>query len=471
MKNKFLKDILFFGFGSLLSKLIIFFLLPLYTNKMTKSEFGLMELVNNYIVIIVPIISIQIAETSFRYILTTKKEKERKKLIFTFMVYPSILFSFFYFISGFTVLHFLEEQNFFRLNFNLLALCVFLVVYSSILKQITRGLDKSYVYSMSELIQTIALSASAITFVGFFDIGLKGYLYALAIGNFLSILYILIKINIKELFIINNIFNVNTIRILMYGIPLIPNVIANWLLNIADRLIIAKNFGLSDVALYALAFKYSTIFTIISSILIMSWQSRAIHIYNEQNKNKKESSEIFIQFLFFTTFLLFILILCAKSFMILTAPETYYFAWKYAILMLINSYILAFSSYYAASYIASLNTKKLFYSSLSIGTLNVLLNSFIIPSLGIIAGIFCTLISSTLLLLIRLNYSTKKIKIQYEFKKNLITFLLIIFSVIIVYLNINVFIETIIIVAIIIIYILLNIKFLKNMLKQFRQKE
>lgn len=470
MKNKFLKDIFLYGFGSIFSKLIVFLLLPLYTNQMTKNEFGLMELINNYIIIIVPIISIQIAETSFRYVLTTKIEEERKKLIFTFLTYPLILMLIFYFFGKYSLYYLVEKPNFFNINFDLFFLCVFFVVYSSILKQITRGLDKAFIYSMSELLQTIVLSVSAIVFIGFFDVGIKGYLYALLIGNFSSSIYILFRINIFKMFTVNNIFERKNLNILMYGIPLIPNVIANWLLNIADRLIIARHFGLSEVALYALAFKYSTIFTIISSILIMSWQSRAIHIYNQQNKSFKEPSDIFKQFFFIVTFILLILILCAKTFINITAPDTYYHAWKYAILMLLNSYILAFSSYYAASYIASLNTKKLFYSSLSVGTINVLLNSYIIPNFGIIYGILCTLISSFILLLIRFVYSSKKIKVNYDMNKNLISILLLVISSIFVYLNSNTLIEMTVILLIIIIYLLINGSLLKSTFRYFIQR-
>ena len=79
MNNKFkrlIKDIFIFSLGSLGSKLILFLLVPLYTNYLTKAEYGTAELVFTIAQLLIPIASVTIWNGLIRYGLMNSQQPE-----------------------------------------------------------------------------------------------------------------------------------------------------------------------------------------------------------------------------------------------------------------------------------------------------------------------------------------------------------------------------------------------------------
>ena len=111
MDNKFrvlLSDIAIFAIGSLLVKVIQFFLLPLYTIYMTTEEYGIAELTNNFSEFLFPIFSICIYEATFRYCVDSEDKGIRVlNNSFVVMTVSSIIIivisSFVYTIKGFDI--------------------------------------------------------------------------------------------------------------------------------------------------------------------------------------------------------------------------------------------------------------------------------------------------------------------------------------------------------------------------------
>lgn len=72
MNNKFtnlIKDTFLFSLGSLGSKLILFILVPLYTNYLTTAEYGSAELVFTVSQLIIPVVSVAIWNGVIRFAL------------------------------------------------------------------------------------------------------------------------------------------------------------------------------------------------------------------------------------------------------------------------------------------------------------------------------------------------------------------------------------------------------------------
>ena len=74
--SKLLKDTFIFSLGSLGSKLILFFMVPLYTNCLTAEAYGTADLVFTVGEFITPIISLVIFEGITRYTLSKEYRKE-----------------------------------------------------------------------------------------------------------------------------------------------------------------------------------------------------------------------------------------------------------------------------------------------------------------------------------------------------------------------------------------------------------
>lgn len=65
-KNLF-SDIAIFAAGNVLSKLVLFFLMPIYTSAMTSSEYGTGELIYNSVELMLPVVTLCLYEAVFRF--------------------------------------------------------------------------------------------------------------------------------------------------------------------------------------------------------------------------------------------------------------------------------------------------------------------------------------------------------------------------------------------------------------------
>ena len=62
-----IKNAMIFGLGNFVTKLIYFFLMPIYTVALRPSDFGIADLLNNSLQLIVPILTISISDAVFRF--------------------------------------------------------------------------------------------------------------------------------------------------------------------------------------------------------------------------------------------------------------------------------------------------------------------------------------------------------------------------------------------------------------------
>ena len=85
MKNKkqeLLKNTIIIFAGKVSTQLISFFLLPLYTAYLTTSQYGLVDLIQTYVTLFVPIITLETEMSIFRYLIERRgKDKDQDQRI------------------------------------------------------------------------------------------------------------------------------------------------------------------------------------------------------------------------------------------------------------------------------------------------------------------------------------------------------------------------------------------------------
>ena len=98
MKYKGLaKDTGLFAISTFASKLLVFFLTPLYTSVLSTEEYGIADLVTTIINTIYPILTLSISEATLRFAL--EKDISKNEVLCTsilFIVISNILILFFY---------------------------------------------------------------------------------------------------------------------------------------------------------------------------------------------------------------------------------------------------------------------------------------------------------------------------------------------------------------------------------------
>ncbi|EHL78621.1 lipopolysaccharide biosynthesis protein [Bacillus smithii] len=421
---QFIKNIVIYSVGALGSKLIAFFLLPLYTHTLPRKDFGFIELINTTLMVAIPIIGFQLSESAFRYLLDSKDLDDKKKIIsnsFFIVITSCVVFGILYKIASL----FTNITELFQNKGNLIMLLIFTTLWVGILKQIARGLEENIVFAFADIILTVSIGGLSYYFLYIKNWGLSGYFLSIILSNTFVILIIIIFCRLWRFIRISSISKSQTYLMLLYSIPFIPNIIAGWFMNASDRYFIAHYAGLNYVGLYSVAFKYSTILTILSGIIILAWQSYAVTNYHSRNANNS-FSRIFELYLFSLTLIFMVLIIIEKPLLKIMVSEEYINSWRYIPLLLGSSYALAMSSFFAVAYIVVKKTKNLFYSSILTGATNVILNLIFIPECGAIAAAYSTLFSTIILWIIRMIDTKKYFNIYINYKSIILNIIIII---------------------------------------------
>jgi O-antigen/teichoic acid export membrane protein len=69
--------------------------------------------------------------------------------------------------------------------------------------------------------------------------------------------------------------------LLRYGVPLVPVTLSYWVFTSADRLIVGKLSGLTDLGYYSVAVTVTMVFVLLSQAVSQAWLPRAIQLFEE----------------------------------------------------------------------------------------------------------------------------------------------------------------------------------------------
>ena len=83
MSRPFCKKNNFIFAGKVCTQLISFLLLPLYTSYLLTDEYGFVDLITTYVTLIVPIITMELEMSVFRYLVDCRKDKKETKRVFS----------------------------------------------------------------------------------------------------------------------------------------------------------------------------------------------------------------------------------------------------------------------------------------------------------------------------------------------------------------------------------------------------
>ena len=407
------KNTLVVSIGRICTQCISFLLLPLYTNKLTTEEYGVVDLLNTYITLLVPIIILEIQQAVFRFLIDNRKDEEEKSRLISTTLIISIIECFVYFLVYLLIGKFIKSQYKYFLASNVIA-----TVFSSIMLQISRGFGNNKTYTMGSFVTATTTIIFNVVFIVVFKWGAYGMLLASFIANILCSIYILIKLKIFKYCRFKYFDKEKLKQMLKYSVPLIPNAISWWIMSVSDRTIITAVLDIGMNGIYSAANKFSAIFSTISNIFSITWtESTSMHI-NDSDGAKYFSNVINKVFKFFSCLCIGMISVIPFVFSILIGKnysEAYY---QIPILLLgglCNSMVLLLSSIY----IAKKMTKKVAQTSIISAVVNIVVNFALIKFIGLYAASISTFVAYFSMMIIRMIDIKKYIDIKFE-KKTLI---------------------------------------------------
>ena len=460
--KELVKNTIIIFLGKACTQLVSFFLLPLYTTYLTTADYGIVDLIITYVSLLVPVITIQLEMSAFRFLVDNRTNEEEISKIITNILYCIISFSLLF------TLIYLVLNRFIRIQYNWYILFNILVtIFSNLMLQTSRGLGDNKTYSMGSFLAGTTTVVFNVILIVMINIGAKGMLISSIMANIVEFMYVFLKLKIYK-YINSKLYSKSFIKkSLKYSWPLVPNSISWWVVSASDRTIISYILGVSANGIYAVSNKFTAIVSSLLNIFSLSWtESASLHI-EDDDRNQFFSNAINKILKILLSFILIIIAVMPLVFKMLI-NEQYKEAYLYIPILMLSTIFNGVVIVYSGIYIAKKLTKQVAATSIMAAVLNIAINLIFIKFIGLYAAAISTMLSYLIMAMYR-HYDLKKyINIKYE--KGLIIRNIIVFTIAIIIYYINNFYINIVGLLIAVIYVIIFnkdvIKYLLNFIQQ-----
>lgn len=419
-KKQLAKNTIIILLGKVSTQLISFFLLPLYTSYLATKEYGLVDLIQTYVTLLVPIITLELEMSIFRYLIDARKsEKETNKLLsnnFFVLGISLTIFSIVYVIA----------TCFINIPFRWIILVDIIVcVLSGNFLQVARGIGKTLDYSISCILTGVTTIVSNIILICHFHMGAEGMIISMALANFICSLYLFLRLKLYKKISLKQRDPKLLKEMYKYSIPLIPGNISWWIVNVSDRTIISFVLNAGANGLYAISNKFPTIISSLTGVFNLSWaESASLHI------NSKDRDEFFSD-VYNTIMKLFTsmgvgMIACMPFVFPLLINSKYNDAYNYIPYLVLGSVFNVAICIYSQVYLAKKLSKQVATTAVIGAIINILINIIFIKQIGLYAAAVSTAISYFVMMLYR-HIDLKKY-VNIKISKGFIINTIIIFS-------------------------------------------
>lgn len=429
-KNKeLIKNTIIILLGKFCTQFLSFFLLPLYTSILSANEYGIYDLIVTYVALFVPVISLQIEMAIFRELIDVRGNCKKTSKIISSGIF-SVVLQFIICLIGYYLISIfinIPYKNYIILN-------ILAVMISSVFMQIARGLGKNVEYSISSVIAGISTILLNILFLVVLKFNVEGMIISAILSNIFAVIYIFISCELYKKIKYSSVSKQTIHKLLKYSLPLVPNGLIWWIINVSDRTIISIFLGTGANGIYAVSNKFSSILMQIFNIFNLSWtESASLHI-NDEDKNEFFSG-VFNKTLKYSLVVCLLIIVALPFLFNILISQSYSEAYIYIPILLVGMIFNIIVSFLGSIYVAKKLTKEVAKTSFGAGVLNILVNVFLVKYIGIFAATISTVLAFLIMSIFRIVDVQKYVKLKINFKEINIVFLLFLISLLLYYFN------------------------------------
>ena len=373
--------------GKFSTQILSYLLLPLYTSILSTSEYGIYDLLVTICIFVIPLITIMMEESMFRFLIDEETVDGKKKVMSTATIYALVSTTIWCGL-GYIILYLVGYEY-----TSVFILYMISSIFMKITNGISRGLSKIKLYSLSNVILSILTIGLNILLIAVYRWGVYGLLCATIIANLVTCAFVLIKLKIHK-YINPDFYDKKKLKeMLKYSFPLVPNNISWYIINISDRIIVTSILGSSINGIYAMANKFPNIMNNFSSFFFTAFKENvAIAIKKDNYENYYNEIHVTIHNAFIAISLLIISVLpfIFKIFI----KNDYVAAYEYIPLLVIALYYGNMAGFYGTIFTAFKESKIIGKSTICGAIINLVVHLALIYFVGIYAAIISTLVSN-----------------------------------------------------------------------------
>lgn len=423
-RDKYLiKNTAILTIGSLGSKFITFFLIPLYTNALSTAQYGIVDLIVTVNTVLAPIVTLNICEAVMRFALDENADRKQISRIGQLIYIISIVISL-SLIPLFKMIPSLSDYAVYT------SLYIITFAASQLFLCDLRGRELLLQYSIGSILETLLICIFNILFLLIFKMGIEGYLISYILAFAITAFYSFIVGKCYDAFLVKRIDKKLFREMAKFSIVLIPNTFMWWIINSSDRIMVSAFLGTSSNGIYAISYKLPTLVSSFTLIFNRAWSYSAI-----KEDGAADEAEFNNRIFGYLTIIVMmigiaILVIC-KPFLKIYVAQEFYTAWRYVPFLTIGFVFLTLADFVSTTFTVHKDNYGFLFSGILGAVLNIILNYLLIPKIHIYGAAVATCVSYIAVFIYRIIYSAKYIKYSL-FNKNFLlgTMLLVLSSVI-----------------------------------------
>ena len=420
-KYKYLfKNVGLLAIGQFGSRLLSFFLVPLYTTILTTSDYGTFDLYNTIIQLLVPLLTLNIYDGILRFALDGKNDIRQVYAIgFSIFSAGTILLSIFILVN-------LYMNTIPIINQYPLLFFLFYVVNSMqlLLNNFARGLDDVSATVISGIISTIVMIVLNVWFL----IGLRwelfGYFAANIIGIGAGCLLYVFRLRLWKYPLVIHDWNLGK-SMVHYSAPLVVNSVSWWINSASSRYIIIGLVGLSANGLFSAANKVPSIISMAANLFNSAWVMSSVKEFDSQDKEG----------FFSNTYKIFsaLIVLCC-SLLIVTSNiiggflyrGDFHAAWELTPCLTLGAVFSALAGCLGGIFAAAKKTAVFAYSTFTGCVTNIVIGIVLTFFFGVMGAVVAITISNYVILIIRFIQIRKFMNVRLCLFRDHVVYLLLI---------------------------------------------
>ncbi|MBQ8541069.1 MAG: oligosaccharide flippase family protein [Clostridia bacterium] len=405
--KRLIKNTGIIAIGSLSTKLVSFFLLPLYTGILSQEEYGTYDYILSIMTFVIPLVTLLVSESMFRFLIDAKGADDRKRIISETFVITLTGLTVFCVVGGV----FLTATN------NNYTLCILgygiTYVLASLIPAILRGEGRMTAYAVCNFTVTFITLITNVLAIAVFRLGVTGLFLGFIVSHALSFIIFSIEMKLWRYLDFTRVTKKGVTSIVKYSIPMVPNKLSWSIVDLAGRIIVTNVIGVAANGIYSIANKFPTLINTFYQFFYQAWTESSARAL----KDGKEEAEKFYNFIYeklkrILIAIVIMLVACMPVAFKLMINPNFSEAYYYVPLLAFGMFFSNISGFYGGIFTAYKDTKMLGISTCVGAVINIIINLALIKIIGLHAAAVATFTSECVIAGYRCNQTKKYIKLK-----------------------------------------------------------
>ena len=430
LKNlwKFVKTSGIYFIGTVLHKLITFFLLPIYTKYIDKADMGTYDVANAYITFLCSMLFLDIWSGIMRFTFEYKGDERKKPINSGLAIFTgsTILYTIVMYAAGCLF----DIKYLF-----LIYLYGILMNIQTLVGYLARTYGKNALYTTSGLVSSFVTVMCNILLIVFVHMDYSALFISACIGYVVNIVILGWGIRLHRLISIASFDRALFVKMFRFSIPLCMNSVAYWFLTSYNRVAITNVLGAADNGLYAIAGRFASFITLFTSCFNMAWQEMS---YSREAMQESDQSGFYTKAL--NSYIKFlgmgVVILIPAVFVIfpIMINDSYGAAKNLVPYYLLATIASCISSFLGNIFTAIKKNDVLFYTTVVGSVINVISVHLLLPIVGVQGASIALFTGFFINNVIRVRLLKKNLDIKID-NKFLVLLLFLVIAVTLIYIK------------------------------------